>query len=146
MTITAGIDLGSHVLHIGIIRNETNEVLSAAHLTVDKSHDPADVADLYDRLVQYFQINWVDRVVIERPLIFPGKGYPILHMSEMYSLAKLAAHRVGATFIEVTPAGWRKRVFGRGNANKSFALEYCKELGYETKDHNQAESICIGMY
>lgn len=145
MITSAGIDLGSHVIHVGII-NDRREVIAANHIMIDKLHTPSDLIGVLDELTKFLSANYVDQIVVEKPLVFQGGGFPVLRMVELYTLVKLAAYRIGATIKEVTPSQWRKKVLGKGNANKTEAIEFVKGLGWETSDHNEGEAICIGLY
>lgn len=141
----AGVDLGVHLVHIGVV--EPPDYISAAfHLEIDKSHSPADIADMLDRLISLFSISNIDRISIEKPLVFHGQGLPVFQMVELLTLVKLAANRLQIPVTIITPPQWRKNVLGHGHSDKAKAIDFCKSLGWETKDHNEAESICIGFY
>lgn len=147
METHAGIDLGGHQLHIAIII-QPNRIVDAEHLMLkDKEHAPKNLADLLKRTIAYFKKYDVKKLIIERSLVFPSKGgFPVLEMCEMLTIAKLAANKVKAEVILTTPSQWRKNVLGNGKADKKDAIAYCAKLGWGTKDHNEAESICIAFY
>jgi len=145
MVISAGMDLGSHIIHIAIV-NGNEDILGVNHLSTEKEHSPTDLADLADRLVQFLSNYHIDRIVIEKPLVFAGQGFPALKMIELFAIVKIVAFRLNTEFIEVVPSSWRRDVIGSGRAKKADALKKVKVMGWKTKDHNEAESICIAMY
>lgn len=148
MEFRAGIDLGQHLIHIGIVEKNdySAKVIATCHLSVDKEHLPQDLADLYDRLLKYLTLYKVERITVERPLVFAGRGFPVLKMAELFTLIKLAANRMELDVVQVTPAQWRKKVLGKGNVPKSKAIAACKEMGWNPDDHNSAEAIMIALY
>lgn len=141
---SAGIDLGSHIVHLGIVRGGT--VVSAAHFGLDKEHTPQQVAETLKTIREYLAMHQVVNIICERPLVFPGGGFPVLQMAELFTLVKLAANDLGCSFTSVTPAQWRKKVLGSGGASKKAAIEFVKGLNFNPDDHNQAEAICIAYY
>lgn len=141
----AGIDLGGHQLHISVV--SSNKVIVATHIKLpDSNHTPKNLDNIFKKTSTFLKTYGVDKVIIERALVFPGRGYPVFEMAEMMCIAKLAANKIKAEVVLVTPSQWRKNVMNNGKASKKDAIDYCKKIGWETKDHNEAESICIAFY
>lgn len=85
-----------------------------------------------------------DCVAIEDSAI---KGYAIAHqLARVVGVLCAACIDTDTPFHVVPSSAWKKEVLGNGRADKAVALEYCKNLGLEIKDHNLADAVCIAEY
>ena len=87
----------------------------------------------------------------ERPGIFRSQRANLTGARLDEALVALADSHELAT-MNVAAATWRSQVLGKGAGRlsseeaKQRALLYCRWMGFETTDHNQAEAICIGLW
>lgn len=96
----------------------------------------------------------IEKVIIEQPWANSKSPRPMsfLDLGRAAAFVEIAALQANLEPVFVLPSEWRKVVYGTGRPKdvKELARATVKErLGWETKykkDHNEAESILLGLY
>lgn len=86
-------------------------------------------------------------VYVERPIGGMNLNVTIA-LAQVQAAAMLGgASAFGMGFVnEVIASEWKKRVIGRGNANKQDIADYCKRQGLDFESQDLCDAYCIALF
>lgn len=145
---TYGIDYSTKAVHLSNVEND--RLLITVNFPLDELYGLGVMLESLGRGIAavipqggqaWMESSWVGT----NRSVFTG-----IQLARAATIIEVICAKQGINLNRVRPDVWRKALYGKrpkpGTA-KQTALAYVLEhYGYETKDHNVAEAICLGVY
>lgn len=152
--ITMGCDYSASAINFGVVKHDAVVVASKFKLPAKLDKEWLDRFTDYVNNTTY--AYGIENVYVEAPWSreIPGvRSDTGNKMARTAAIIETVCAHIDVPYTAVYPQTWRSVVYGKGKGMpkaavaKQMALDYVLyTYGHETKDHNEAEAICIATY
>jgi len=125
------------------------KILEICSIKHPKNLTPTERRIIMTDLAQTLVVKYtVDMVVMERVRTF-SKGFistrSIIVLSSLMTSVIDRLYKYDVPVWSSDTRAWKAAILGNASSTKEDAVEFAKQLGYET-NHDEADALCIALY